>query len=413
MIKPVYIFVTPYFPRPESWTGGFCYDFVRALKRIGGYDVRVFVNDKSRRHCGKDYEYHGIKVCRFVYRRLPFNIAPFLFEGSNRKSFLDKVASMGIDWKNVAVFHAHDIHMAPLVESVKRKFPQIVSVWHCHNMGHPFHLSCGRLGVIPGYSTLYYFWLRKHFERIDLPVFVSRRQRDMFGKWYPEGFLGASVDVVKGLWGGKFIRSVELKSSYVCYNGIDYSVFNAKGRDDRHDAAVFRIGFVANMVATKDPMTLLRAVNRLKIDPELNGLQGWECIFVGSGAELPRCRRYVEENGLDRIVRFRTEMDHLELPDFYRSLDLFVSPSWAEGFCCTFVEAHGCGVPIIGCTGVSVDECFSKDEQDRWLFPPKDDATLAQKIKWFYQKRPRQTFIDRFDIDEIVGDFVKKIESIS
>lgn len=406
--KPIYIVVTPFFPRPESWRGAFCYDFVRALQRLDKYDVRVFVHWRSGEGTCNDYEYHGIKVYRFRFVRAPYGFAPFLFDASNRRSFLKKAQAAGIDWGRVAVYHAHDIVFSSYVEGMKKKYPNITSVLHFHNMGHPFHLSTGKLGVIPIYSTFQYLWLRRRFERIDLPVFVSKRQCNMFGRWYPDGFLGNSESVLKRVWLGRFVRPIRLKEPYILYNGIDYSIFNSKGRR-LNDSNRFTIGFVANMCVSKDPMTLLRALKILKDDPDMAGLRGWKCIFVGSGTELLRCQRYAHSNALEQIAEFKVEMDHLELPDFYRSLDLFVLPSWAEGFGCAFVEAHGCGVPIIGCKGVSVDECFPPEEQERWLAVPNNATSLAEKIKWFYMQRAKQVFVDDFDIDKLVRKYDERV----
>lgn len=39
MHKPIYLFVSPFFPTPESWRGGFCYDMARALVRVKSRDA--------------------------------------------------------------------------------------------------------------------------------------------------------------------------------------------------------------------------------------------------------------------------------------------------------------------------------------------------------------------------------------
>ena len=407
--KPVYLFVTPFFPRPESWRGAFCYDFVKALMRQGKYDVRVFVHWRKGDGSPDDYEYHGIKVCRFRFRRAPFGIAPFLFSLWNRKSFQKKVEDVGIAWEDIAVYHAHELLFAPFIENVSTSYKHIVSVLHFHNMGHPFHVSCGHLGFVPLYSEFLYLWMRKHFERIDMPTFVSKRQQGMFGKWYPHGYLNEAVDVLSASMFRRMIRPIKLKKSYVCYNGIDYTVFNAIGRSV--STGVFTIGCVANICESKDQLTLLRALVRLMAIDKLNGLSNWKCIFVGSGDKLPVCKQFVSDNGLENIVEFRTEMDHLELPDFYRSLDLFVLPSWAEGFSCAYVEAFGSGTPIMGCKGVSVEEAIPEEDRERWLFSPQNAAELASKIYAYYSQRYKQRLVQNFDIDSLVGEFLIQVEN--
>ena len=46
-MKRIYLFVTPFFPSPESWRGGYCLDAAQALIRDGRFDVRVFVPGPS------------------------------------------------------------------------------------------------------------------------------------------------------------------------------------------------------------------------------------------------------------------------------------------------------------------------------------------------------------------------------
>ena len=411
MIRPVYIVVTPFFPSPETWRGAYCYDFVTALMRTGRYDVRVFVSCRSGR---PDYEYHGVMVHTVVKKGFRGAFAPFLWSVGNRRRFMAAVKKAGIAWRNVAFFHAHDIGLVPLAKNLKKLNPNIKLLLHFHTMGHPVCLRCGRAGVIPGYSTLHYLWHRHWFEMLDLPVFVSRRQRDMFGRWYPDGYLGRTEDILSGTWFGRCIRPIRLKPSYVLYNGIDGRLFNKSPRTndvDYRKGAKFVIGDVANIAETKDPMTLLRALAWL--NDEGYDLTGWRCLFVGSGDQMECCREFIAEKGLCALVEILQEVDHLELPNIYKSLDLFVLPSWAEGFGCAYVEATGCGVPIMGCKGVSVDEVFSPDEQGKWLFPPRDYKALAEKIKWFYENRPRQTLVRNFDIDVLVGEFVEFLQKFT
>lgn len=403
MNKPIYIVVTCYFPRPNSWRGGFCYDFVRALKKTGVYDVRVFV--PSGGDLG-DYDYNGIHVHRFKYYHLKAGLFSFLLAPLNRRLFLKRAREVGIDWQDVAVYHAHEIHYTKYAIPAKQINPRLVIAMHFHS-GPGIVLRTGRLGVLPIYSTFLYLYLRSCLECVDLPVFVSEQQRANLGKWFANGFLSLPVDIRKDVWFGKWLREFRLRPSIVLYNGIDYSIFNADGR--RPHGNTFRIGCVGNITENKDQMTLLRALVRLRKEG-FKGFSQLECIFIGSGPMLDCCKKYATDNGIDGSVEFRREIDHLQLPDFYRNIDLFVLPSWIEGFGCSYMEAYGCGVPFMGCKEVSVEEALPEQERDKWLFEKKDDKALAEKIKWFYESRPKQTLVRNFDIDVLVGEFVEHLE---
>lgn len=399
MDKPIYIVVTSFFPTPESWRGAFCYDFVKAVQRTGKYDVRVFVPWAGDNHTG-DYEYHGISVHRFHFYRFLCDFAPFLLWRLNRRSFLVKAKEAGIAWDKVRVYHSHGKSFTPYVETLRKQYRQIKTLLHFHS-GTLQPLSAGRLGLVPIHSTLLYYYYKFLHEIVDVPVFVSKLQQKLYWKWYRDGYLRPPIDVRDDLMFGRWIPKIQMRPSVVLYNGYDTSVFNAYGRKSHSS---FRIGCVGNVNEPKDQLTLLRAVNRLKGQiPDL------QCICVGSGDRLDACQQYVKDNALESLVAFKTEMDHLDLPDFYRSLDLFVLPSWVEGFCCSYMEAYGCGTPFMGCREVSVEEALPQSEWDKWLFRRQNDGELAARILAFYKNRYEQKLSRDFNIDTLIGEFVANL----
>lgn len=110
------------------------------------------------------------------------------------------------------------------------------------------------------------------------------------------------------------------------------------------------------------------------------------------------------------MISFETEMPHDALVDFYNSLDLFVLPSRTEGFCCAYVEAIGCGVPVMGCRGVSVEEVIPLQDRNRWLITPKDYIELAKKILDFMENRWEFHLSRNMEIDGLMMDFLQKVE---
>ena len=133
-------------------------------------------------------------------------------------------------------------------------------------------------------------------------------------------------------------------------------------------------------------------------------------IFIGTGPYLEECKRYVVENGLSDSVFFKTEMRHELLPDFYRSIDLFVLPSYFEGFGCVFTEAWSCGTPFITCEGQGMDDMVSDDERKLWLVSPKDDDGLSKAIANWISKRPVQHLKSETAIQPIIDRFVEELE---
>ena len=402
-MKRLYLYVTPFFPTPQSWRGGYSYDAVKALMKQGRHDVRVVVPGK-----GPDYEYHGIKVIRFRWYAFPFGLCPFLLSALNGWMFLRALKRVGIDVSCVSVVHANTMTLSGCSVAVKILNRHAVALVQ-HHCTCPVRLESGRLGRVPFHSMVLYFYLRRLCEKVDAHVFVSETSRRSFGKCFVNGPESELVDVKSQLALGHFMRPIRLGNSYVLYNGIDTSVFCPAPRKRLDGDRKFVIGCVANFQPLKDQITLIKAVERLIKD---DGVGDISLRFVGSGECLDTCRKYVAAHGLDTVVSFEKEMDHLELPEFYQSLDLFVLPSRLEGFCCSYVEAHGCGVPVIGCKGVSIEEVLSKEECDRWLISPMDVDGLARKIAWAKNRREQQTFCRPLDIEQLIVAFLDWVDSI-
>ena len=400
-MKPIYLFVTPYFPSPESWRGGFCLDAAQALIRDGRFDVRVFVPGT-----GPDYEVEGVRVHRFPCKVLPCEFAPFLVDWLNVRAFVRRVEETGVVWADVAVCHVHTVNFAPYAVAVKRLNPQVLCALQ-HHFACPVHLRSGRLGEVPGHATMLYFYWRRLCAAMDVHVFTSERARASFGKMFVKGMEGPWADLKDRLLFGRWMRPFDSpKTSYVLYNGVDRRKFSPAA-ESRHNSGLV-IGCVANFHPLKGQMTLLQAVARLKgVVPDLT------VRFVGSGMTLADCAAFVKAQGLTEVVRFEREMPHERLADFYRSLDLFVLPSSSEGFCCVFMEAMACGIPVMGCRGISLEEAISKETWGEWLVAPHNPAALAERIrKWWsgVDHRKLPTLTENFDIDHLIGrwlDFVQ------
>lgn len=386
-----YVYVTPFFPSPENWRGGFSLDAVKALMRAG-WRVEVFTG-VGRGEPEDDYVYEGVKVHRFARIQLPCELMPFAVEGVNAKSFLECVRRAGLSPEQVVVCHAHTVFYGVYAEALKRINPKIVTALH-HHFAPPFHLRSGRLGEIPGHATLLYRHWRKRCSAMDVQVFPSKRAQAMFGK--DESGENLRSHLMLGRWMKNFCRGCE----YVMYNGVDRSVFKpgASSRNGHEDQPV--VGCVANFFPGKGQMRILRAVKMLK---EM-GL-AVKTRFVGTGPTRRECELFAAEHQLS--VEFLMEMDHTKLPDFYRGLDLYLMPSYSEAFNCTCVEASGCGVPVIGYSTVPyLDEAMT-DDRGLWIAPVDDDRRLAELIKSRLEDRLSQTFAIDCDIDHITAEWTK------
>ena len=393
-----YLYVTPFFPKPGDWRGSYGYDFVRAVKASGRYRVEVFVEGAE----AVDYEVGGIRVHEFPAKYLPSNILPFFWRRRNVKSFLAAVRRAGVDAGDVAVCHGNTANYAIYALAAKSEFPRCRSILHHHDL-FSFGLRNGILRHCWFYNLLMFTVFRRLHERIDLHVFISERSRRSFLDAPDTGWTDYAL--YKKQMRYLPYRPAKIKESVVLHNGVDRSLFVSDGRT-AHEG--FVIGCIGNFVELKDQITLLKAV-AASWSSELELEYGKiKVVFIGSGEKRAECERYAKEHGID--AEFRDEVRHECLPDYYRGLDLFVLPSFFEGFGCVYTEAWCCGTPFIACEGQGIEDVIPVEDRGKWLCRPRDPDDLAAKITAYAKNRREQRLTEDCDINTLVGDFLDRLE---
>jgi len=401
-----YLIVTPFFPRNRDnaggwgnayWKGAYCYDFAKALAdcfQQKGIDLKVEVFVPGN---GSDYNYKGLVVRRFLKKELPCGFIPFWLEKRNQGQFLEKLCQVGIAPKDIVICHAHTSEYAIYPLAIKRENNSCKALLHHHNC-EPIRLNLGRFGNIMGYSDLMYHWQRKNCEAIDLHVFCSRKSFETYGKYYPCTPEDEWVDIRSKCLFGRLHAPLGSPRHAILYNGYDDCCYYP----DKAEHNGFVIGCVGNFQVLKGQFELLcSALELRKHIPDL------KIRFIGSGSTLEDCKRFAKENGLLDIVSFETEVDHAELPQFYRAIDLMVLPSRLEGFCCVYMEASACGVPFIGCRGISCQEVLPETDWKYWLAEPNNVESLTEKILDYYKERRTQKLTRSMKWHDLVEEYVE------
>lgn len=396
MRKPLYILIASFFPKPGSWRCTYGSDYAQAILRTGKYDVVVFMPDYDG-----EYECDGIMVYGFPLERVSDSGAFYYLKyRQNQKNFLEVFDRNGFDAASVAVCEAYNGNLGYLAWALKKRNEKMVSVLHHHSLGS-FGIMFGSKQNFWPIKVLNFLWMRYVHEHQDLHVFISKKCRESFLRFpdthwtihCPYRNIGAGLSI---------FRSVRIRDSYILHNGVDCRIFNMVGRKPH---TVFKIGCVANFQQLKGQLTLLKALNSIK-----GRLGNWSLRFIGSGSTKEECEQYVKVNGLSAYVEFFPEIRHHELPDFYRELDLYVMPSYFEGFGCVYTEAWSCGTPFIACKGQGTDDLFSEPQNSPWLVPVENENELAKRILEFYINRPSQELVCPIDIDVLVPQYLDYLE---
>lgn len=100
----------------------------------------------------------------------------------------------------------------------------------------------------------------------------------------------------------------------------------------------------------------------------------------GIGPDVDPARELAERLGFSESeVRFTGYAEYGSVPALYREADVFVSPTYAEGFSNTILEAMAAGLACVSTNSVGVSDCL-RDEENGLLVDPGDVPALARAL---------------------------------
>jgi glycosyltransferase involved in cell wall biosynthesis len=127
---------------------------------------------------------------------------------------------------------------------------------------------------------------------------------------------------------------------------------------------------VANLIAYKGHMTLLRAISQLRPD-------GWSLLLVGDGPERENIQRLIASKNLqDRVSLLGRRSDVNEILD---TADLLVLPSYSEGMPNAVLEAMSHGIPVVASDVGGVRSLLGSGAG--MIVSPRDEQALAEALQ--------------------------------
>ena len=105
----------------------------------------------------------------------------------------------------------------------------------------------------------------------------------------------------------------------------------------------------------------------------------WRATVSGIGPDVDAAHALAEALDLQDRVTFTGYAEYEHVPDLYRRHDVFVSPTYAEGFSNTILEAMASGHAVLSCRAVGVVDCL-RDGENGLLTEPGDVPALARAL---------------------------------
>lgn len=133
---------------------------------------------------------------------------------------------------------------------------------------------------------------------------------------------------------------------------------------------------VGDLQPRKNPIGLIRAFEELVANfPQLSH----KLVFVGKDTWFaPRVHQIAEESPFGNRIHFTGYVNDEELLQLYSASDLFVFPSFYEGFGIPILEAMACGVPVACSNSSAMKEVAGEAAE---LFNPYSTREMVMAMK--------------------------------
>ena len=258
----------------------------------------------------------------------------------------------------------------------ERDVAALVAAVEAEHARAPFDVLHAQYGYPPGLAVL------EAGRRLGVPTVVSIQGGD--GHWVGEccSYHRAAMRAVLRHAGVALIGSASFRRDVAARNGLpeDALTIVPGGVDTRafspraagSDAGEPVLVYHGRVDARKGVLDLLDAFAALDRPARL--------VISGIGPDTEAVERRVAALGLGDRVERTGYVAYDAVPAVYRRGDVFVSPTHAEGFSNTILEAMATGLPIVSCHAVGVVDCL-RDGENGLLVPPGDAGALAAALR--------------------------------
>src|SRR4029453_14895019 len=124
-------------------------------------------------------------------------------------------------------------------------------------------------------------------------------------------------------------------------------------------------------------------------------------LIVGDGSDRGRLEAAVKARGLSNCVIFAGRILESEKVAHYNLADVFVMPSYGEGFGIALIEAAACGIAIVGSSVDGSRDALLDGRLGRMVDPKQPDQLIEAITAALggARRRARNALVQTFDVD--------------
>jgi len=194
--------------------------------------------------------------------------------------------------------------------------------------------------------------------------------------------------------------------------GVDLEAFAVNGRPRLREALGWQKAFVLVSARTWEPVYGVDlVVDAFTI--ALSRQPALRLLLLGNGSHRRRILRRLNATEAIRRVHMAGPVRHNDLPDYFRSADLYVSASRSDGSSVTLLEAMASGLPAV-VSDIPSNLEWVESGVHGWTFRDGDPHSLAEAILDAFDKRARLKAMGRAvrELAEARADWTKNFRRL-
>ncbi|MES2917850.1 MAG: glycosyltransferase family 4 protein [Pseudomonadota bacterium] len=144
----------------------------------------------------------------------------------------------------------------------------------------------------------------------------------------------------------------------------------------------------------------------------------WVLIVAGGGSELAAAKALARERGVADKVRFLGDVPNKKIADLYAVADVFVHPTYTEGFPRVLIEAMASGLPIVSTDAGGARELvghrqsgFLTSKSDPQAFARVAADLIRDRAEWPLLSTENRQHVERFSTPNVAAMYLRSIFS--
>ncbi|WNS81184.1 glycosyltransferase family 4 protein [Domibacillus sp. DTU_2020_1001157_1_SI_ALB_TIR_016] len=182
-----------------------------------------------------------------------------------------------------------------------------------------------------------------------------------------------------------YVNELKIKREkmLLLYNDIDIKRFNTPSVEEKQKIKE-RLGFNSSekiilMVHRLSPVRKTDLYIPYIMEDESLTDHNATLVIIGEGPEKANLEYLIKKSPANNRIKLLGSKPNREVQEYYRAADIFINPSYTEGFPRVVIEAMACGLPIVATDAGGTNDIF-ENLQKQYVVPKKDRKMFRDKL---------------------------------